>query len=429
MEYLYIFLGLMIVLFALGVPIAVSIGLTCLAVLVIQGGWQAIPTELFALQMLRGLNNFPILAIPFFIFAASLMNVGSVTNRIFDFANALVGFIRGGLGHVNVVASMIFAGMSATAVADVAGIGQLEIKAMRERNYPMRFAAGITGAASIISPVIPPSIAMVVYGWLSGTSIAALFVAGVVPGVMIGIALMITCFVVSYWIEMPRSPRPQLMQLVRLFWRALPPLLTPLIIVGGIWTGIFTPTEAGAIACLYAMFLGFVVYRDVTFKDLIDVLARTVRFTSIIKFIIAIATFYGWLLVRLRIPQELAMMLMDLDVSLTVILIFIALFFLVIGCFMSVVEAVLIFTPIFMLTVQALGIDPVFFGILMVITLSVGVITPPFGNVLFVLVEITGLRFEQVVMSVLPFLIPILAVIGLIILVPGIVTFLPGLIR
>jgi len=197
MEYLYIFLGLMIVLFALGVPIAVSIGLTCLAVLVIQGGWQAIPTELFALQMLRGLNNFPILAIPFFIFAASLMNVGSVTNRIFDFANALVGFIRGGLGHVNVVASMIFAGMSATAVADVAGIGQLEIKAMRERNYPMRFAAGITGAASIISPVIPPSIAMVVYGWLSGTSIAALFVAGVVPGVMIGIALMITCFVVS----------------------------------------------------------------------------------------------------------------------------------------------------------------------------------------------------------------------------------------
>jgi tripartite ATP-independent transporter DctM subunit len=428
MEYLYIFLGLMVVLFALGVPIAVSIGLTCLAVLVIQGGWQAIPTELFALQMLRGLNNFPILAIPFFIFAASLMNVGSVTNRIFDFANALVGFIRGGLGHVNVVASMIFAGMSATAVADVAGIGQLEIKAMRERGYPMRFAAGITGAASIISPVIPPSIAMVVYGWLSGTSIAALFVAGLVPGLIIGAALMITSFVVSFWIDMPRSPRPKMLELGRLFLRALPPLLTPLIIVGGIWTGIFTPTEAGAIACIYALLLGFVVYRDVSFKDLIDVLARTVRFTSIIMFIIAIATFYGWLLVRLRIPQELAMMLMDLDLSLTMILIFIALFFLVVGCFMSVVEAVLIFTPIFMLTVQVLGIDPVFFGILMVVTLSVGVITPPFGNVLFVLVEITGMRFEEVVMSVLPFLIPILLVIGLIIAFPGIVTFLPGLI-
>ena len=429
MDYLYIFLGLMVVLFALGVPIAVSIGLTCLAVLVLQGGWQAVATELFALQMLRGLNNFPILAIPFFIFAASLMNVGSVTNRIFDFANALVGFIRGGLGHVNVLASMIFAGMSATAVADVAGIGQLEIKAMRERGYPMRFAAGITGAASIISPVIPPSIAMVVYGWLSGTSIAALFVAGLVPGILIGLSLMATSFIVSYWIDMPRSPRPGLRQLARLFWRALPPLLTPLIIVGGIWTGVFTPTEAGAIACIYALVLGFVVYRDVTFLDLIDVLCRTVRFTSIIMFIIAIATFYGWLLVRLRIPQELAVTLMDLDVSLTVILFAIALFFLIVGCFMSVVEAVLIFTPIFMLTVSSLGIDPIFFGILMVLTLSVGVITPPFGNVLFVLVEITGLRFEQVVVAVVPFLLPIILVIALLILMPGLVTFLPNLVR
>ncbi len=428
MEYLYVFIGLMLVLFALGVPIAVGIGLTCLAVLIISGGWSAIPSELFALQMLRGLNNFPILAIPFFIFAASLMNIGSVNRRIFDFANALVGFIRGGLGHVNVMASMIFAGMSATAVADVAGIGQLEIKAMRDRNYPMRFAAGITGAASIISPVIPPSIAMVVYGWLSGTSIAALFVAGLIPGILLGLALMVTCFVMSYWIVMPRSPRPRLLELARLFWRAFPPLCTPLIIVGGIWSGIFTPTEAGAIACLYALFLGAVVYRDITIPDLLAVLARTVRFSAIILFIIAIATFYGWLLVRLRIPQELAVMLMDLDLNLTLILLCLALFFLVIGCFMSVVEAVLIFTPIFMLSVQALGIDPVFFGILMVVTLSVGVITPPFGNVLFVLVEITGLRFEQVVRAVLPFLVPILLVIGLLIAFPGLVTVLPGLI-
>jgi tripartite ATP-independent transporter DctM subunit len=428
MEYLVVFLGLMVLLFALGVPIAVSIGITCLAVLVIDGGLGNIPTELFALQMMRGLNSFPILAIPFFIFAASLMNVGSVANRIFDFANALVGYIRGGLGHVNVVASMIFAGMSATAVADVAGIGQLEIKAMRERGYPMRFAAGITGAASIISPVIPPSIAMVVYGWLSGTSIAALFIAGLIPGIIIGLSLMITSFIVSYWIEMPRSPRPRLRELAWLFWRALPPLLTPLIIVGGIWTGIFTPTEAGAVACVYALLLGTVVYRDVGLRDLIEVLERTVRFTSIILFIIAIATFYGWLLVRLRIPQELAMLLTDLDLSVTMILFLIALFFLIIGCFMSVVEAVLIFTPIFMLTVQALGIDPVFFGVLMVLTLSVGVITPPFGNVLYVLVEIVGIPFEQVVRAVLPFLIPILMVIALLILVPDLVTFLPAII-
>lgn len=429
MEYLVVFLGLMVLLFALGVPVAVSIGLTCLAVLVLDGGISAVPTELFALQMMRGLNNFPILAIPFFIFAASLMNVGSVTNRIFDFANALVGFIRGGLGHVNVVASMIFAGMSATAVADVAGIGQLEIKAMRDRGYPMRFAAGITGAASIISPVIPPSIAMVVYGWLSGTSIASLFIAGLIPGIIIGLSLMVTSFVVSYWIDLPRSPRPRVLEVVRLFWRALPPLLTPLIIVGGIWSGIFTPTEAGAVACVYALLLGFVVYRDVSLRDLLEVLERTVRFTSVIMFIIAIATFYGWLLVRLRIPQELAMALTSLDVSLTVILFAIAAFFLIIGCFMSVVEAVLIFTPIFMLTVQSLGIDPIFFGVLMVLTLSVGVITPPFGNVLFVLVEIVGIPFEKVVRAVTPFLIPILLVIVLLILVPDLITWLPSVIR
>lgn len=429
MEYLVVFLGLMVLLFALGVPVAISIGLTCLAVLAIDGGISAIPTELFALQMMRGLNSFPILAIPFFIFAASLMNIGSVTNRIFDFANALVGHIRGGLGHVNVVASMIFAGMSATAVADVAGIGQLELKAMRDRGYPMRFAAGITGAASIISPVIPPSIAMVVYGWLSGTSIAALFVAGLVPGIIIGLVLMTTSFIVSFWIDLPRSPRASFLEIAWLFWRALPPLLTPLIIVGGIWSGIFTPTEAGAVACVYALFLAFVVYRDVGFRDLVGVLERTVRFTSVIMFIIAIATFYGWLLVRLRIPQELAIALTSLDVSLTAILFLIAAFFLVIGCFMSVVEAVLIFTPIFMLTVQSLGIDPLFFGVLMVVTLSVGVITPPFGNVLFVLAEIVGIPFEKVVRAVLPFLIPIIAVIVLLILVPDLVTWLPSIIQ
>ena len=426
MEILVIFLGLMVLLFALGMPVAVAIGLTCLAVLVWQGGLSAVPTELFALQMARGLNNFPILAIPFFIFAASMMNAGSVTGRIFDFANALVGHIRGGLGHVNVVASMIFAGMSATAVADVAGIGQLEIRAMRARNYPMRFAAGITGAASIISPIIPPSIALVVYGWLSGVSIAALFVAGIVPGLILGAALMLTCFLASFRIDMPRTPRPGLGEVGRLFLRALPPLMTPVIIVGGIWTGIFTPTEAGAVACLYALLLGLVIYRDVGWRELMEVFARTVRFTAIIMFIIAIATFYGWLLVRLRIPQELAALLVGLELSTTALLFAFALFFLVIGCFMSVVEAVLIFTPIFLLTVQFLGIDPLFFGVLMVITLSVGVITPPFGNVLFVLVEITGLRFEQVVMAVLPFLLPILAVIALLILVPDLVTWLPA---
>jgi len=429
MEYLIIFFGLMVFLFAIGVPIAISIGLTCLAVLVIREGITAIPAELFALQMLRGLNNFPILAIPFFIFAAALMNVGTVAARIFDFANALVGSVRGGLGHVNVLASMMFSGMSSTAVADVAGLGQLELKAMRERGYPRSFAVGITGASAVISPMIPPSIALVVYGWQSGTSVASMFLAGLVPGLMVGLSFMITSFIMSFWLPMPLSPRPAARELARLFWRALPPLLTPGIIVGGIWTGMFTPTEAGAIACVYAMFLGTVVYRELNWKLLLGVLSSTVRFSSIILFIIGIATFYGWLLVRLRIPQELAMLMTGLEVGNTTILLAIVLFFLAVGCFMSVVEAILIFTPIFMLTIQALGIDPVYFGVLMVLTLSCGVITPPFGNVLFVLTEITGLPFEKVALAVVPFLLPIFAVILLMVFFPQIATFLPALAR
>lgn len=426
MEYLIIFFGLMVVLFAIGVPIAVGIGLTCLAVLVIRDGITAIPAELFAIQMLRGLNNFPILAIPFFIFAAALMNVGTVAARLFNFANGLVGSIRGGLGHVNVLASIMFSGMSSTAVADVAGLGQLELKAMRDRGYPGAFSAGITGASSIISPMIPPSIALVVYGWQSNTSIAKMFVAGLVPGLMIGLAFMVMCFALSYRYNMPPSPRTRLPELLRLFGHALPPLMTPVIIVGGIWSGIFTPTEAGAIACLYALFLGGVVYRELTWRGLMDVLANTVRFSSIILFIIGIATFYGWLLVRLRLPQELAMLMTGLDVNPTLLMFAMVVFFLLIGCFMSVVEAILIFTPIFMLTIQALGIDPVWFGIIMVLTLSCGVITPPFGNVLFVLVEITGMPFERVALAVLPFLIPVLVVVGLLVIFPGLVTFLPA---
>ena len=429
MDYLLIFLGVMIVLFAIGVPIAVSIGLTCLVVLIAQGGVGHVPPELFALKMLSGLNNFPIIAVPFFILAASFMNTGSFNSRIFDLANALVGRFRGGLGHVNVIASVIFAGMSATAVADVAGLGQLELKAMKDRGYPQRFAVGITGAASVISPVIPPSVAMVVYGWLSETSIASLFIAGLIPGLLIAVGLMITVFLLSFWLDLPPTESVPRREVGRLFLRAIPPLLTPLIIVGGIWGGIFTPTEAGAVACVYAFFLGTCFYRDVSIAEILDALRRTVRFTSVILFIIGIATFYGWLLVRLRIPQELAGAIVGLEMSQTGIVMLIVLFFLVIGCFMSVVEAVLIFTPIFMLSINSMGIDPVWFGVLMVVSLSIGVITPPFGNVLFVLTELTGMPFEKVVVAVLPFLVPIILTLVLLVLVPDLVTFLPGMLR
>ncbi len=424
---LVFFVGLLIVLFIIGVPVCVSIGLTCLAVLWFENGLQGIPLSLLPLKMMHGVNNFPLLAVPFFILAANVMNKGSVTPRIFNFANALVGHLRGGLGHVNVLASMIFAGMSGTAVADAAGLGALEIRAMRDLGYPLKYSTGITGASSVIGPIIPPSVAMVIYGWLSDVSIGALFIGGLIPGLMLGLALMATTIVLSYRIPMPMQPRTSLKETLRLSRRAALSLLTPLIIVGGIWSGTFTPTESGAVASTYAIFLGAVVYKEIGFKELIEVFRNTIEFTAIILFIISIAGLYGWLLVRLQIPLTLAESVVKVTTSPTLLLVILMGFFLIIGCFMSVIESVLIFTPIMVPMIKVMGIDPLFFGVLMVISLSVGVITPPFGNVIYVLVSITNQTFEDVVKALLPFLIPIIATIFVLILWPDLVTYLPNL--
>jgi len=422
---LVFFIGLLIILFVLGIPVCASIGLTCLAVLWFENGLFNIPLSLLPLKMMHGVNSFPLLAVPFFILAANVMNKGSITPRIFNFANSLVGHLRGGLGHVNVLASMIFAGMSGTAVADAAGLGALEIRAMRDQGYPLNYSTGITGASSVIGPIIPPSVAMVIYGWLSDVSVGALFIGGLVPGVMLGLALMIMTVVLSYRISMPLQPRPPVTETLRLSRRAALSLLTPVIIVGGIWSGIFTPTESGAVASAYAIVLGTVVYRELGVKELLDVFRHTIEFTAIILFIISVAGLYGWLMVRLQIPMNLAEGVVHLTTNPTLLLMILMVFFLIIGCFMSVIESVLIFTPIMVPMVQMMGIDPLFFGVVMVISLSVGVITPPFGNVIYVLVGITGQPFEAVVKALIPFLVPILITILVLILFPELVTYLP----
>lgn len=423
MDILYVFIGLLIVFFLLSFPVGIAIGLTCLVVLWITNDFSSVPLSLFPLKMMHGVNNFPMLAIPFFILAANIMNKGSVTPRIFALANALVGHLRGGLGHVNVLASMIFAGMSGTAVADAAGLGALEIKAMSDQGYPLKYSTGITGASSVIGPIIPPSVAMVVYGWLGDVSVGKLFVAGIIPGILFGGGLMVTTWVMSFRIKMPLQPRPSFSEMFQLSKRAFFPILTPLIIVGGIWSGIFTPTESGAVASFYAILLCLFVYREISLKDLLRVFYDTIEFTAIVLFIISMSVLYGWLLVRLQIPHALAEMVSQLSTDTTVLLIAMVIFFLIIGCFMSVIEAVLIFTPIMVPMTQLLGIDSIYFGILMVISLSVGVITPPFGNVLYVLVNITKSRFEDVVMAVLPFYVPIIVVLLILILMPSLVVF------
>jgi tripartite ATP-independent transporter DctM subunit len=291
----------------------------------------------------------------------------------------------------------------------------------------MKYSTGITGASSVIGPIIPPSVAMVIYGWLSDVSVGGLFIGGLVPGVILGVALMTMTVVLSYRVTMPLKPRPAFKEIAGLSKKAFLSLQTPLIIVGGIWSGIFTPTDSGAVASIYAIVLGMVIYRDVSWKDLLDIFKSTVEFTAIILFIISVAGLYGWLLVRLQIPMTLAEGIVQLTTNSTILLIMLMLFFLIVGCFMSVIESVLIFTPIMAPMVKVVGVDPLFFGVLMVISLSVGVITPPFGNVIYVLVGITNQTFEEVVWALVPFLIPILLTILVLIIFPELVTYLPNM--
>ncbi|WP_297843607.1 TRAP transporter large permease [uncultured Roseibium sp.] len=417
----------LILFMALGLPVFVALGTTCLLALAVTSATGGLPVELMSLKITQTLNSFPLLAIPLFILAANLLNRGSATTRIFDFANVLVGFVRGGLGHVNVVASMIFAGMSGTASADAAGLGALEIRAMSEKGYNLSYSTGITAASSVIGPIIPPSVAMLVYGWQADVSVGDLFLGGFVPGLLMAGLLMATTFLMSYRVEMPTRPLPSPREVFQTGHRAMLPMFTPLIIVGGIWSGVFSPTEAGAVACFYAMVLGIAVYRDVKISDLFRVFVHSMEFSAVILLIIAISGFYGWLLVRLQVPQTLASSLIAIGLPPILLLLILMVFFILVGCFMSVIESVLILTPILVPAVSATGIDPLFFGVFMVITLSVGVITPPFGTVLYILVPITGLRFEKVVLAVLPFLVPILLTILLVLIFPQIVLTLPGL--
>ncbi|WP_404471865.1 TRAP transporter large permease [Vreelandella venusta] len=427
MTELLIFVGGLLVLMAIGLPVVVAIGVTSFIAL-FATGTGGLPVELLPLRMVQTLNNFTLLAIPLFILAANIMNIGSTTTRIFDFATALVGFTKGGLGHANVVASSIFATMSGTAVADAAGLGSIEIKAMKERGYELGYSTGVTAASSVIGPILPPSIALVVYGWLANVSIGGLFMAGLLPGILMALLLMgmTVLLAVSGKVVMPKPTPFDACEVARTGKRAILPLMMPAIIVGGIWGGFFTPTEAGAIASLYAVILGGLIYRDLNWRDLFNAFSRTLMFSAVILLIIAVSSFYGWILVRMGIPQALAGQVASIDMPMFALLLCFALFFLLIGCFMSVIESILIFTPIVVPAALSAGLDPVHFGIVMVITLSVGVITPPFGTVLFLMVGITRLRYGQVVRAIVPFLLPIIATILLLIAMPGLATWLPS---
>ena len=418
-------LGLVVFLM-MGLPVALALGLSALGATIIGG--TPLQFTILSQKMQFALQNYILLAIPLFILAAKLMNTAGISMRIFRFADTLVGFLPGGLGHANILGSLIFSGMSGAAVVDAAGIGQIEHEAMTRSGYPSKFAVACTAASSIIGPIFPPSIPMVVFSFVSGVSVGRLFLGGVVPGLLMTATLMVWVALQAKKHNYPRQPFPTLEAARKSFAEAVVPLIAPIILLGGIWTGIFTPTEAAGVASLYALLVGVFVLRELSFRDLVEAFTATARETAVIGFLVAGSAFYGWVLMRTGLTLKLAEALVGISRDPAVILILINVFLLVVGCFLDSTVAILILGPIFMPVLAAAGIDPVHFGVVMVLNLMIGLMTPPFGMILFVMQQVSGLSFEDVVKACMPTLVPLVVVLVLITFVPSLVTWLPKLV-
>jgi tripartite ATP-independent transporter DctM subunit len=413
----------LVVLLIVDIPIAIAIGLTAIVFFVAQGH-----TEFLAMlpqRMYFGSTGFALLAIPFFILAGNLMNTGGTTERLFRFARALVGHVSGGVGQVSIVSAMIMSGISGSAVADAAGIGRVQHTAMVRSGYPAHVSAAIVAAASTIGPVIPPSIPFVLYGSITNESVARLFLAGCVPGLFMGAAMMFTVYLMAGPRRLPREARASWRELWESGKAAFLPLMTPVFIIGGMTTGFFTPTEAAVIASLYALGLGF-LYRDLHLKDLPDVLFATIRQTCGLMFIMATATFFGWFVIFERIPDDLINQLMVFGTTPGSFLWLTIAVILLLGCFIDGNSIFLITLPIFMKICPLFQVDMVNFGVVMTLLVMIGNLTPPVGMCLFAVDSFANVGIRKLGFEVLPYLVAILVVTVCCAFVPGIALTLPN---
>jgi tripartite ATP-independent transporter DctM subunit len=420
-------MGSLLVLMLLGAPVAVSMGLTSVFTLGVLRGFDAIPWDMLSQRILYGVTNFTLLAIPFFLLAGRLSNEVQVTDRIFAFAKSLVGHFKGGLGHVNVLASMIFAGMSGSAVAEAGGLGRIEIKAMVEDGYELEFSTALTAASATIGPIIPPSIPMVIYGAVAGESVAKLLIAGFVPGCIMGLSLMVVLVIMAPWRGFKAKPRAPRREVVATLRRGFLPLLAPVILIGGIVTGVFTPTEAAAVAVLYVLFMG-VLYRTLTLKGFLGVLRDSMLDTAIILFIVGASSVYSWVIARYQVTDFIVNWMGSVVSTPLMFLVIVNLFLLLVGCFIDATPALFILTPIFIPMVKQYGIDPIHFGVMMVLNLMIGLVTPPVGTVLYTLQRVTGVSLERLSVAMIPWYIPLALTLVLIVLFPGISTWLPNVV-
>jgi len=418
--------GIMLLLMFLGLPIAVAMGLTAVVSFVWLGGFDIL--SMVPQRMYSGTTSFTLLAIPFFILAGNLMNTGGITSRLVRFAQCLVGHIRGGLGHVTVVTNMIMAGMSGAAVADAVGTGNLLIPAMEKAGYPRVFSAALVGAASTIGPVIPPSIPFVIFGSMTGTSVGRLFLGGFLPGVLMGIFFMICVAILAKRRGYPRETKANWGELLRATVVAAPAWGAPIIIIGGILAGIFTPTEAAAVASVYALAIGMFVYREITAADIPRILWETVRNSVQVLFIISAASVFGWLLIQQRVPTAIVEGLMELTSTPWVVLLIVNVILLILGCFMEGIAIMLLTIPVFMPLMAKVGIDPVHFGVVMTLNLMIGLLTPPVGMCLYAVSTISGVGIWPLAKELVPYIIALTICLMIITYVPGVVVWLPNLV-
>lgn len=372
----------MLLLFLLKVPVYISMALTGCALMMATSGmkWSILTQYLYT-----GTNSFTLLAIPLFLLAAKLMNTGGITKKLFAFCMKVVGWLPGGLGHVNILSSVIFAGMSGTAVSDAGGLGAIEIKAMNENGFDNDFSCCVTAASSTMGPIIPPSIPLVVYATVSGASVGALFMAGIVPGIVMALLMMVVVTIYAIKRHYPRTKFPTFHEFGHALKEGFLPLMAPIILLVGIYGGVFTPTESAAIVVLYSLFLDVVVYRELSLKKFIAILKETVRDSLTIALIIAGATFFGYVATRAKIPQMILTSMTSVVSSKVTLLLIINVFLLIVGCFLETASAITIVVPLILPLLTAYNINLTQFGIIMVLNLMIGLLTPPFGLVLFVI--------------------------------------------
>jgi tripartite ATP-independent transporter DctM subunit len=405
-------------------PIAIAVGVVSALYALIEG----INPLLVPQRMFTMMDNSVFIAIPLYLLAGSLMNTSGITNRIFNFARSLVGHVRGGLAHVNVVASIIFAGMSGSAVADSMGLGTVEMKAMTDEGYEVNFSAAVTLASSTIGPIIPPSIVMVIYGVTAETSVGGLFLGGIIPGLIMGLCLMAIIYFVALFRRYPKHPRDSIKQLGINFLNAFLPLLTPIIIVGGILTGVFTPTEAGVVAVAYTLFVGLFIYRTISLRQIPRILLDVVVRSGVVSFVVATSGIFAWIMAREHIPQLVANTFLNITHNRILLLLLINGLLLLLGCFMDSVPIILIMVPILMPILQKIGIHPIHFGIIICVNTMIGLITPPVGVCLYGVASVAKTSIENIVKALWPFFIALLIALLLITYFPALSMWIPKLV-